>query len=648
MPLPIRFSRPIPLRVQSMTALQELSDAALDRVLSELRREAQDATDIRRVVQDMQAQRIELELQNRELRFARQALEEARDRYADLYDRVPIPLANLTRQGRVTQMNDAAARLLGVAADEGAGLFLGTRLAPGGVRLLLAALGRVLDEDQEETLAVTLEAGRERRRELRLIVRREPLRTPGEDGATCRVALIDLTERQRLVEQLRERERDLAQLAHHDALTGLPNRVLFTDRLGQALRQAHRLQHQLALLCLDLDGFKAINDSLGHPAGDRVLQECARRLRSLVRDSDTIARFGGDAFTLILAPLERGSDAGVVASKLLGCFKAPIEVDGRPLYLTASIGISLYPPDGSDADTLIRNADAAMNRAKYLGRDGFAFYTEDLTTRAFNQVSLETALRQAIDRGEFVLYYQPQHDLTTGRVIGIEALIRWHHPVLGLVGPEWFIPLAEASGLIIPIGAWVIRTAAEQLQAWRGLGLLTGTTLWVNLTNREIRAANLASAIATAVAAVGLEPGALAVEITDVRAVAESASATENIRRLLDLGIEVAIDDFGTGQSSLASLKRLAVRGLKIDGSFVAGLPGDGDDEAIARSIIVLGRALGLRVVAEGIESREQAEALAAAGCRIGQGYHFSRPLPAAEFENYCRRLGDAPEPVAP
>jgi predicted signal transduction protein with EAL and GGDEF domain len=369
-----------------------------------------------------------------------------------------------------------------------------------------------------------------------------------------------------------------------------------------------------------------------------VLQEAARRLRGQVREGDTLARFGGDEFTLVLDPVERAGDAALVAEKLTQAFKRPIDLDGRPLYVTLSIGISLYPQDGIDVDTLVRNADTAMYQAKDQGRDGFQFYTADMTARAFAQVSLETALREALSLEQFVLYYQPQHDLTTGRIIGVESLIRWHHPTLGLVGPEWFVPLAESSGLIVPIGAWVVRTAAGQLRAWREQGLLADVTLWVNLSNREIRTASLAEGIAATVAESGLEPGALAVEITDIKSVADSESAAENIRRLLDLGIEVAIDSFGTGHSSLASLKRLAVRGLKIDGSFVAGLPGDADDAAIARAIIVLGRALGLRVVAEGIETRAQAESLKAAGCRIGQGYLFSRPLAAAEFGAYCRR----------
>ena len=621
-----------------MTTLRNLSDSALTEVLAALRQEAVDATDIRRVVHDFQVLHIELELQNRELRFAQRALEESRDRYANLYDFAPVAYATLNRQGLVTQMNLVAAQLLGVERGCTLDIFLGTRLGPGGARPLRAALARVLDTGQEEAIEVTLGSNHERRRTLRLVIHRER-QLPGMDGPTvCQVVLFDITEYQRLTSQLRDRERELVQLAHQDPLTGLPNRLLFLDRLGQALRKAQRERGQLALLFLDLDGFKAINDSLGHLTGDRVLQETAQRLRGQVRDGDTVARLGGDEFILILDPVERGSDAALVAEKLVQAFKRPIELDGRPLYVTMSIGISLYPQDGTEVDTLVRNADAAMYRAKDGGRDGFHFYTEDMTTRALTQVSMETALREALTQEQFVLYYQPQHDLTSGRIIGVESLIRWHHPTLGLVGPEWFIPRADSSGLIASIGTWVVRSAAAQLRDWRSRGLLADVPLWVNLSNREISTASMAEGLAAMVAAAGLEPGSLAVEITDSTALAESASAVENIRQLLDLGIEVAIDDFGTGHSSLASLKGLAIRGLKIDGSFVAGLPGNGDDDAIARAIIVLGQTLGLRVVAEGIETHAQAEALRAAGCRIGQGYLFSPPLSATAFEAYCRR----------
>ena len=431
-----------------------------------------------------------------------------------------------------------------------------------------------------------------------------------------------------------------SRLVKHDGLTGLPNRALFTDRLDQAIHQAHRERRQAAVLFVDLDRFKSINDSLGHPTGDQVLKQAAERMRALVRENDTVARLGGDEFAIVLGSLERGTDAGLVAHKLVEAFKHPFEVDSWLLYVTASVGISLYPADGSDVDTLVHKADSAMYRAKDQSRDTFRFYTEDMTTSIFAQVSLEAALRQALVNEEFVLHYQPQLDLTTGRIVGMEALIRWNHPAIGLVEPSQFIPLAESSGLIVPIGVWVLRTACTQMKAWQDQGLLTDAAVWVNLSNRDMQNANLAVTIEGIVSAVGLKPSALGVEITETWIMANYESAAGNIRHLQAQGIEVAIDDFGTGYSSLAALQRLGVRALKIDRSFVVGLPEDGDDCAIARAVIALGEALRLKVVAEGVETQAHADFFTAEGCRIGQGYLYSRPLPAAELGAYVRGRG--------
>jgi predicted signal transduction protein with EAL and GGDEF domain len=360
-------------------------------------------------------------------------------------------------------------------------------------------------------------------------------------------------------------------------------------------------------------------------------------MRTLVRDGDTVARLGGDEFTIILGDLAQGGDAGPVAHKLVEAFKQPLEVNDRVLYVTASIGISLYPQDGADVETLVRNADAAMYQAKEQGRDTFRFYTADMTTNALAQVSLETALRQALAKEEFSLSYQPQHDLETGRIIGCEALIRWHHPVLGIVEPNDFIHLAESTGLIIPISTWVVRTAATQMKTWRAQGLLAHGAVSVNLSSRDIQSPNLAETVVDILDEVGLDPHALAVEITETWIMARPESAAFNILHLQTLGIDVGIDDFGVGYSSLTSLKRLAVRVIKIDRSFVAGLPDDAEGCAIARAVIALGQALGLKVVAEGVETQAQADFLQREGCRIVQGYLFSSALPAAEFAAYVR-----------
>ena len=450
----------------------------------------------------------------------------------------------------------------------------------------------------------------------------------------------DITEHVELAERLQEREWQLEQLVEHDGLTGLPNRALFTDRLGQAIRQAHREHRQAAVLFFDLDRFKAINDSLGHHTGDQVLKHAAERMRALVRENDTVARLGGDEFAIVLGALEHGADAGLVAHKLVEAFKHPFVVDARPLYVTASVGISLYPTDGDDVDTLVRNADSAMYRAKDRGRDTFRFYTEEMTVPIFAQVSLEAALRKALVNEELELHYQPQLDLATGRIVGLEALIRWHHPAIGPVEPKRFIPLAESTGLIGPIGVWVVRTACSQMKAWQDQGLLTDAAVWVNLSNRDMQNANLAQTIDGIVSTVGLNPSSLGVEITETWIMANYESAAGNIRHLQAQGIEVAIDDFGTGYSSLTALQRLGVRALKIDQSFVVGLPKDEVGCAIARAVIALGAALRLKVVAEGVETQAHADFFKSEGCRIGQGYLYSRPLPAAEMGAYVRGQG--------
>jgi diguanylate cyclase (GGDEF)-like protein len=761
-----------------MADFRDLSDRSLSDLLATLRRETLDPADHGHVIQDLQVHQIELEMQNRALREAQQALEESRDTYADLYDFAPVAYATVSRPGQITRMNLTAAELLGVPRGPAPHLFLAARLAPEDGRVLLSALARVLASGAEEAIEVGLGRPPQPRRDLRLVIRRERPHPAGAAPVQCRCALFDVTEirqaqaavaaqqrflqavidgvgdpilvigtdyqillmnaaaraaagapnldsagltchrashgrdapcdgpdhpcpvRQvlaggtavtvihrhqgadgasrwiemvgsplhgptgeiigvieashditahlRLTEDLKERELQLEHLAQHDPLTGLPNRLLFTDRLQQAICQAHREHRGVALLFIDLDGFKSINDSLGHPAGDQVLQRAAARMRALVRESDTVARLGGDEFTLIIGALEQDNNAGLVAHKLLAAFRQPFAVAGQSLYVTASIGISLFPQDGSEVDTLIRNADAAMYRAKDQGRDTLRFYTEDMTAHALAQVAMESDLRQALARGEFVLHYQPQIELATGRIAGLEALIRWQHPGRGLVAPGQFIPLAESTGLIVPISAWVVRTAAAQMKQWRDQGVLADAAVWVNLSNRDLQNRGLAEAIEGMIREVGLDPRALAVEITETWIMANPESAAGNIQRLQALGIEVGIDDFGTGYSSLAALKHLAVSELKIDRSFVAGLPEDAAGCAIARAVIALGQALGLKVVAEGVETQAQADFLKREGCRMAQGYLFSRPLPAAEFEAYVRdRTAAAPDPRA-
>jgi diguanylate cyclase (GGDEF)-like protein/PAS domain S-box-containing protein len=437
----------------------------------------------------------------------------------------------------------------------------------------------------------------------------------------------------------KEAEEQIKNLAYHDALTGLPNRLLFNDRLSVAVAQAHRQGYRLAIFFLDVDRFKVINDSLGHSLGDRLLQGVARRLQSSVREGDTVARLGGDEFILLLPALNRTEDVAKVAEKILDSLKLPFRLEGRELYVTASMGISLYPDDGGDAETLIKNADTAMYRAKEQGRDNYQLYTPAMNATAVERLALENSLRKALARDELELVYQPLLDLGTGRVHGVEALLRWRHPERGLLLPSEFIPLAEVTGLILPIGPWVLRTACGRARVWQDLGH-PHLTVAVNLSARQFQQPDLVAQVKRALEETGLAPRCLDLEITETNAMSNAEATIHTLRELKTLGVRISIDDFGIGYSSLSYLKRLPIDTLKIDQSFVRDITSDPDDAAIATAVIALAHTLKLRVVAEGVETQEQLAFLAARHCDRMQGYLFSRPLPSQECGEFLGRTG--------
>ena len=428
--------------------------------------------------------------------------------------------------------------------------------------------------------------------------------------------------------------------AHHDPLTGLPNRLLFESRLQQALEQASAEQRQGAVLFLDLDRFKHINDSLGHPVGDLLLQGIAKRLREQLREADTVARLGGDEFIVLMPSVAQICDVERVADKLMGAFGPPFNAGGHEFFMSSSIGISLFPEHGDDVATLVKNADAAMYRAKARGRNRIEFYTPDLSSQASERITLGNDLRRAIERGELRAYYQPKLSLADGRLVGAEALLRWHHPQLGAVSPERFITIAEENGSILELGDWILQEACRQMHQWQKRYPPFGP-LAVNLAGAQLRQPQLVGRISELLADAGLAPASLQLEITETFVMSQKEEALPILQALKELGLQLAIDDFGTGYSSLSYLKRLPIDILKIDQSFVAGLPDDPNDAAITRAIIALGHSMQLTVIAEGVETTAQQRFLAHEGCQQFQGFLVGQPMPAAQFA--ARFLETAP-----
>ena len=433
------------------------------------------------------------------------------------------------------------------------------------------------------------------------------------------------------ISSLKQAQARLDHQAHHDPLTGLPNRMLFETRLRTALEDARADDRQGAVLFIDLDRFKHINDSLGHPVGDQLLSSIATRLKEQLRDIDTVARLGGDEFIILLPGLHQASDAELVAQKLLNCFNRPFTVEDNDLFISASIGISLYPDDGLDVATLVKNADAAMYHSKAKGRNRVELYTRNLTFQATERMAMEQELRRAIERDELCLYYQPKLCLRTRQLVGAEALIRWPHPVFGEIPPDRFIPMAEETGLILTLGDWVLEQACRQMQQWQSQHATFGP-LSVNLAGAQLRQPLLFERIAQLLEDHHLAPHLLQLEITEGFIMNQAEEALAILHQLKALGVQLAIDDFGTGYSSLSYLKRLPLDILKIDQSFVRGLPDDPNDAAITRAIIALGRSMQLTVIAEGVETKAQELFLATEGCEQIQGFVISRPLPADAF----------------
>jgi diguanylate cyclase (GGDEF)-like protein len=435
--------------------------------------------------------------------------------------------------------------------------------------------------------------------------------------------LLDVTDRKLAEERL-------AHLAHHDALTGLPNRTLFQERLSQALLHAQRHEGVVAVLYMDLDRFKSVNDTLGHSVGDALLKVVASRLTSVVRISDTVARSGGDEFIIVLADVARESDVQNIAEKVIEAFVEPYIVGRDEFFISTSVGVSLFPQDGVDADTLVKNADAAMYQAKERGRNNIQYYAAEIQEVTRRRLSLESDLRRAIDREEFILHYQPIVAVTTGAVTGFEALVRWQHPSRGLLAPMDFIPIAEEVGAIVPLGEWVMRTAAAQQKKWERLGATKGRVT-VNISARQFQRRDLPEMVGRIVSEFAIRPGTLELELTESTVMRDVNDGMHALEQLREMGVSISMDDFGTGYSSLSYLKKFPISSIKIDRSFIHDLNNDPFDEAISLAIIALARSLKMRVIAEGVETRAQLLKLRRMGCDEAQGFYFSPPVPAAD-----------------
>jgi diguanylate cyclase (GGDEF)-like protein/PAS domain S-box-containing protein len=565
-----------------------------------------------------------------ERRLADEALRESEERFRSIQESALDAIITMNAEGLITSWNPQAEITFGWTSDEVVGRLLSETIIPpksredhtrGLERFQSTGEGEILNKRIEIT-ALDRD-GREFPVELAVV----PFYR--DDAVSFCGFIRDIRERKKAEETIRH-------LAYNDVLTGLPNRVLFEERLRMELAQARRSRQKVGVMCLDLDRFKIVNDTVGHSGGDQLLQEVAGEFAETIREGDTVARVGGDEFSFLLPGVERAEDAAVVAERVLRIIRHPRRIGGQEFRVTTSIGITIFPRDGKDAESLLRNADTAMYRAKERGRDNYQVFTPAMKASLLEMLALENDLGHALERDELIVHYQPVMDIESGRIVGAEALLRWQHPERGLVGPDEFIPLAEETGLIVPIGEWVLRKACEQATVWNtsGLGPLR---IMVNVSARQVDQPGFVQVVARVLEETGVQPELLHLELTEGAVMRHVEAVVSTLSELRAIGVGIAVDDFGTGYSSLGYLKRFPIDSIKIDRSFVGDVTTNQNDAAIVTTVIAMARSLKLRVIAEGVETEPQLAFLREAECDEFQGFLVSRAVPAYAFESLVR-----------
>lgn len=622
-----KFELPInPLRVVNDTYVPSVRQVDPLQYLQQV-----DMSDASVLKRSLESTLLELNVQDSELSLYRAELSRLRTeigKYKEVFESAPIGYFTLDPFLQIIEVNDAGAQILGKRLKQVQNTPFGIYLANEERDALVAHVNTVISGKSAKIKTTVITADG---KPVSVTMYSHPVRLPDRRGYCCQSAMMDISEHSATEAQLRKAKDYLQHAATHDSLTKLPNRLYFNDQLGASLLRARRSGKKVAVLLMDLDRFKNVNDTLGHQVGDELLVEVAQRLQHAVRSFDTVARLGGDEFTVILERITNTNEVSEIARSISRELAKPFVMGSHEVCTAASMGVCIYPSDSLKTDEMIRFADAAMYRAKSLGRNNIQFFTTDLNAELFRRFTLENDMRFALREDQFELMFQPQYDVKKKEIVGMEALLRWNHPTRGQLSPDEFIDIAEETGVIETVGDWVIAKACECLSELREQGH-TGMRVSVNLSARQFSQANLHQTIVDILETTKVPPSALELELTESALLEDAGQSIDTLKTLRDIGVELSIDDFGTGYSSLSRLRRLPLSRIKIDKSFVFGLPSNQDDRSITQAIVSMAHDLGLEVVSEGVETKAQALFLEEINCDLLQGYHLGRPMPFEKF----------------